>query len=127
MALSGLHIGIITLILSLLLAPLDYLRLRKLRLCLTIVVLLFYAALTGLSASVSRAVIMSTVTFIAFLVYRRNTPVNTLFLAAVLVLAISPFDLFDVGFQLSFMAVLFILIANSLARKYFAKQSKIAY
>ena len=127
LALSGLHIGIITLILSLLLAPLDYLRLRKLRLCLTIVFLLFYAALTGMSASVSRAVIMSTVTFIAFLVYRRNTPVNTLFLAAVLVLAISPFDLFDVGFQLSFMAVLFILIANSLARKYFAKQSKIAY
>ena len=58
LALSGLHVGLITCLIWFILFPLDYLHLKKLRLIITLVTLVAFAVLTGLSPSVLRATIM---------------------------------------------------------------------
>ena len=113
LAVSGLHIGIILLMLEFLLKPMEYLIRGKQLKLLTIVLLLWsYAFLAGLSASVIRAVTMFT--FIAYATYlnRPGIAFNVLALSAFFILLfIDPYMLFQVGFQLSYAAVLSILWA----------------
>ena len=65
-------------------------------------VLLFYTAATGMSASALRACLMAVLYFGAPLIGRRPEKLSTLAAAAVIALAIAPFQLQDVGFCLSF-------------------------
>ncbi len=68
--------------------------------------LVFLMILTGSSASVVRATIMCVV-FLAGLLLGRSVDIyNSLGAAAFIILAINPKDIFDIGFQLSFIAVL---------------------
>ena len=110
LAVSGLHTGIIALIISCLLYPLRYTGLRKLPYALTIATLWVYAFITGLSPSVVRACIMATFVGTAVLINRRNTALNALCASAVCVLLFDPMQLFDIGFQLSYVAVAGILL-----------------
>ena len=110
LAVSGLHVGIIAMIIWCVLFPLDYYGFRRLRLLITIAFIALYAIFTGLSPSVVRASIMTTFTFAEFLLFRRNTSLNALFVAALIILIFSPFSLFEVGFQLSFCTVAAILL-----------------
>ena len=103
LALSGLHVGIISFIIWLLLFPLDYYHKRKLRLLLTIVALWFFAFFTGLSPSVLRATVMTTVVFGAFIFYRGQKALNSLGLAALIILVFNPLAIHQVGFQFSFI------------------------
>ncbi len=115
LALSGLHVGIISLVAAILLWPLFVARYRKLHTLLTILLLWTYALVTGLSPSVTRAVIMATVFLTAFLLQRRYSTWNALCLAALVILLLDPESLFSIGFQLSFAAVTGILLfADSL-------------
>ncbi|WP_082016998.1 ComEC/Rec2 family competence protein [Hymenobacter sp. DG25B] len=68
-----------------------------------------YAFLTGLSASVLRAAVMFTFIIIARTSGRQSNMYNTLAVAAFVLLCYDPFLLVDVGFQLSFLAVLSIV------------------
>lgn len=75
----------------------------------SVIILIFYAGITGFSVSVMRASLMA-----SFLVYarsfqRQSDGLNLLGAAALIMLIINPQSLFDVGFQLSFGAVLIIL------------------
>lgn len=110
LALSGLHVAFITIFISLALWPLYYVGRRKWAYFVTILILWFYAALTGLSPSVTRAVIMASVLLFAKMLHRRNSSLNSLCLAALAILIFSPADLTAIGFQLSFAAVLSILL-----------------
>ena len=110
LAVSGLHTGIIALIVACLLYPLRYIGLRKLPYALTIAILWIYAFITGLSPSVIRACIMATFVGVAVLIDRRNTALNALCGSAVGVLLFAPMQLFDIGFQLSYAAVAGILL-----------------
>ncbi len=76
----------------------------------TILFLFFYAFLTGWSASVVRACLMSSIILGGFVFEREGEVLNSLGLAALVLLLINPKYLFDVGFQLSFGAVLAIVI-----------------
>ena len=105
LALSGLHVGFIALIIWCLLFPLDYLRLKKLRLIITVAAIALYALFTGLSPSVVRATVMIGMVFGSLVFYRRSVSLNALALAALLILLFSPSALFSVGFQLSFITV----------------------
>ena len=105
LALSGLHVGFIALILWWLLFPLDYLRLKKLRLGITLAAIVMFAVFTGLSPSVVRATIMIGMVFASLVFYRRSISLNALLLAALLILVFSPSSLYSVGFQLSFITV----------------------
>lgn len=105
LAVSGLHTGIIAFLLWLLFFPLRYTPLRGVRMPVTLLLLWFYAFITGLSPSVVRSCIMASFVGVAAMLHRRNTTLNALLGSAVMVLLVSPLQLFDVGFQLSYVAV----------------------
>jgi competence protein ComEC len=107
LALSGLHIGIIY---ALMVLVVGYRRLGWLREILVIVGIWAYAFFTGLSPSVVRASVMITVYSLVSLANRDRMSLNTLSLTAIIMLLWNPLYLYDVGFQMSFMAVLFILL-----------------
>ncbi len=113
LALSGLHIGFISALLLFALSPLwNRWRFLKPFLLLSVIVLLWgFAFLTGLSSSVVRAVIMCSFGLISTLFSTcQKLTVNTLAVTAFLMLLFNPVWLFDVGFQLSFIAVTAILL-----------------
>ena len=114
LALSGLHVGFIALIIWWLLFPLDYLRLKKLRLIITLAVIALFAMFTGLSPSVVRSTLMIGMVFASIIFYRRSVSFNALALAALIILVFSPSALFSVGFQLSFITVGAVLLFASL-------------
>jgi len=79
----------------------------------TLVVILglaLYTLLVGASASVVRAAIMGSLSVLALHYHRQNDGLNALAAAALLMLAWNPFTLFDVGFQLSFLATLGLML-----------------
>ncbi|MDE2484481.1 MAG: DNA internalization-related competence protein ComEC/Rec2 [candidate division NC10 bacterium] len=71
----------------------------------------FYAALAGGSASVVRAAVMADVYLLGLVLDRDADPLNTLALSALVLLLWQPLLLFDVGFQLTFVATWAILVA----------------
>lgn len=111
LALSGLHVGILSCILLWLFYPLTYLKHgRKILAFLVVCLLCFFAFISGLSSSVVRAVVMySLYTFASFCSEERFSGMHSLVLAAFLMLIYNPFFLFDISFQLSFTAVFSIL------------------
>ncbi len=110
LALSGLHVGIITWVISLMLFPLWLAGHTKSRVCITIILLWIFACVTGLSPSVVRAVIMATLFMTAYALQRVRSPFNSLAAAAILILFFAPASLYSVGFQLSFLSVAAILL-----------------
>jgi competence protein ComEC len=110
LAVSGLHIVLIFQILSLIFAPLKKIKYSQIFLPVIFIILLwFYALITGLSASVLRAVTMFTFVIVAKAINRNSNIYNTLALSAFLLLLIDPMLIMDVGFQLSYVAVLGIV------------------
>ena len=110
LAVSGLHVGIILLILSFLLKPIERMKYGTFIKTLCIVILLWtFAFIAGLSASVVRAVTMFT--FLAIgLFFKRKYVVEFSFISSLFfLLLINPMFLFEVGFQLSYLAVFGIL------------------
>ncbi|MFT4071345.1 MAG: ComEC/Rec2 family competence protein [Dysgonamonadaceae bacterium] len=107
---SGLHVGIIYLvILSLLFFLPETPRMQLFKQLIIILFLWAYAFLTGLAPSVVRAVIMLSVFCVATALKRKIFSYNTVFFTAFVMLLIHPMDVYDVGFQLSFGAVLSIV------------------
>ena len=103
MAISGLHIGVILALINFVLRPLNRLPNGKLiKLVISVLVLWSFAFLAGFSASVLRAVTMFT--FLAYALYI-NRPGSIFFM----LLIMDPLMLFQVGFQLSYAAVLSIV------------------
>jgi competence protein ComEC len=110
LAVSGLHIVLIFQILSLICAPLKKIKYSGVFLPVLFIILLwFYAMITGLSASVLRAVTMFSFVLIAKAINRNSNIYNTLALSAFVLLCFDPMLVADVGFQLSYMAVLGIV------------------
>lgn len=112
LALSGLHIGLLYALLFLLLKPLTkkWRAGRYFRSVLLLALLWAFAFFTGLSPSVVRSVTMFSVLAIADMFGRQSLSLNTLAATAWVMLLGNPACLFDVGFQLSFLAVLSILL-----------------
>ena len=110
LAVSGLHVGIIYFILIALLRPFKNLFKNELIISIIMVISLWgFAFLTGLSPSVIRAVTMFSFFAFAKAINRETNGINTLFLSYFILLIINPLWLFYVGFQLSYLAVFFIL------------------
>ncbi len=107
LALSGLHLGIIYLLLT-------QLTLGRRRLWLTQVPVVLgiwaFALITGLSTSVVRAAMMISLYAVFSLGGRRQSPLGVLSFTAIIMLLFNSDSLYDIGFQLSFMAMLGILI-----------------
>lgn len=123
LAVSGLHVGILFLILSRLLSQTSLLPGgRVIKVLLLLLFLWGFALISGLSASVIRAVTMFSFFSLAQLSKRPTNSFNTLFLSLFVLLLLNPKWVFQVGFQLSYLAVLFILLFQPvLYRAYFPK------
>ena len=110
LAVSGLHVGIILLILSFLLKPIERVNKGKLiKLVLVILFLWFFAVLAGMSASVTRAVTMFSAIALGKFFNKRNAVEHSLIFSMFIILLWKPLFLFDVGFQLSYTAVFGII------------------
>ena len=118
LAISGLHIGIITYLLTLFISLVVSAHRKGVKIALLLVSLLIYAAITGFSASVLRAVVMFGGYSIAYLAESRRARYDSLLLSAFILLLCKPTFLFEVGFQLSYMAVLSIALFLPLGDKY---------
>lgn len=107
LSVSGLHVGILAMVL---LALFKRLRMSApLQFALLCLFLLAYCRLLDFAAPVLRASVLALFLSFGRLVHRRSDPLTSLAAAFMLILAFRPMDLFQVGFQLSFLAVLGIL------------------
>lgn len=118
LALSGLHLGIIYTLLSLLVVGRRWQMLSQL---VCILGIWAFAFLVGLSTSVVRSAIMLTVYALLSLGHRDKMSLNTLAFTAILMLMVNPRSLFDIGFQMSFMAVGSILLWMPVFRSVFSE------
>ena len=110
LAVSGLHVGIVYLIIMSLFSFLG--KRGRWFIVKQLLILLFlwgYVFITGMPVSVIRAAIMLSFFCIGALFHKRGFTYNTLAAAAFFILLINPFYLFSVGFQLSFASVFSIL------------------
>ncbi|QHL86916.1 DUF4131 domain-containing protein [Nibribacter ruber] len=115
LAVSGLHVGLLYGVLLFFLKHLRRGRKSRVVIFLFIVgVVWFYAFVTGLSASVLRSVWMFSLVELGMLLRRKSSVLNTLAAVAMLLLLMDPNFLFDVGFQLSFLAVAGIVLLQPL-------------
>lgn len=125
LAVSGLHIGILLLLLQFLLRPLELLTYgKKIKLAVLVLLLWGFAFLAGLSASVVRAVTMFS--FVAYALYL-NRPSNTFNILALsmffILLVFDPKLLFQVGFQMSYAAVFAIVWIYPLLQKFWSPKN----
>lgn len=110
LAVSGLHIGIILLLLLAIFKPLYSIKKGKIMAGILIVLLLWcYAIIVGLSPSVVRAVTMFSAVTVGLLLNKHSIVYNTLVISVFFLLLFNPFYLFEIGFQLSYTAVFFIV------------------
>lgn len=107
LALSGLHLGIIYYMLWLLL---PHRRWPAVSQTIILIVMWLYVLLVGMPVSVVRSAVMLTVYGLLSISHRNKMSVNALAFTAIVMLMWNPEWLFDIGFQLSFMAVLAILL-----------------
>ena len=110
LAVSGLHVGVIYLLLNFVFKRISWFEKRKwLQAIASMLLLWAFAFVTGLSASVLRAVTMFSLFAMARAAGRGENIYNTLAIAALILLLIDPFLIMSVGFQLSFLAVIGIV------------------
>lgn len=108
---SGMHVGIIFMIINTLLKPMDLF--KGSRLAKAFILLLsvwLYACITGLSPSVTRSATMFTFVTVGNLLQRNTNVFHSLFASLFILLAINPLLLFEIGFQLSYLAVFGIVL-----------------
>ncbi|MCF8345612.1 MAG: ComEC family competence protein [Bacteroidales bacterium] len=106
LAVSGLHVGMVWMMLDLLLRfPKNSRFARTLKLLMILLILWFYAAITGFSVSVNRSVTMFSLVAFSRTLNRQSNIFNTLLLSAMILLVLDPDRIREPGFQLSYMAV----------------------
>ncbi|WP_170252526.1 ComEC/Rec2 family competence protein [Adhaeribacter aerolatus] len=127
LAVSGLHVGVIFYVLNLLLGKWSRQRgFKWFRFLVLLGIFGSYAFVTALSASVLRAVGMFLL-LVAAETFRRQTNIyNTLAAAAFFLLLYNPYFLIEVGFQLSFLAVLGILYFSPIFESWLAPETYVA-
>lgn len=111
LALSGLHLMIIYTVIAF------FIGWRRFRFFSQVVIILSiwaFAVMVGMSPSVVRSAVMISLYALLSLGHRDRMSVNTLALTAIIMLAVNPQSLYSISFQLSFMAVLAILLFNPL-------------
>lgn len=111
LALSGLHLGILFCLFSMMLRPG---RRSVVAVLLAVLPVWAFALLTGLGPSVVRSALMLSLSAIFSLRHGGKLSLNVVALAAIIMLLANPYTLFDVGFQLSFMSVFAILLLTPL-------------
>ncbi len=125
-AISGMHLALIYFFLVWLFAKIPFVRNSELtKLVLVLSCLWFFSLLTGAPASVLRAAVMFSFIAIGDLFDKRNSIYNSLACSAFILLCFDPYMLWDVGFQLSYLAVLSIVVFQKYIYNWFYFKNKI--
>lgn len=120
LSVSGLHVAIVYIVFSWLLFFLDKKKKgRVLKAILLVLFLWFYAAITGLSPSVLRAATMFSFIIVAKAFNKHTNIYNTLAASALFLLLINPYLIMEVGFQLSYLAVIGIVYIQPKIQEWF--------
>ncbi len=106
LAVSGMHVGILLGFLQWIFFLIKPLRKRNLYLFFALILIWAFAFLTGMSASVARAVTMFSILAVGQLMGKKFFSLQAIFASALFLLIFNPLFLFDIGFQLSYLAVL---------------------
>ena len=126
LAVSGLHVGIIFMAISLLFRPFKrYKNVQKWGQIIVILLLWMYAFLCGLPPSIIRAVTMFSIGALGIITGQQNYGINNVCFTAFIMLLYNPNYLLDMGFQLSFSAVIGILIYVESRRSNFNASRKL--
>ena len=128
LALSGLHVGFICLFFHFFLRWMSRKNrtIEKWGRVPLVVVLWLFSFLVGSSPSIVRAVMMFSLFLLSSLGNRKRSSIQVLCVTALVMLLYRPLWLFDVGFQLSFVAVASILIIHPIVKNYFSFHFKIS-
>lgn len=126
LAISGLHIGIIYMFLNYIFGFLNRVKHGKtIKLVVIILLLWLFALISGMSASITRSVTMFSVIAIGTFLNRRNFMFNSIAASFLILLIYNPLLIFDVGFQLSYAAVISILLFQPYYEKFYFSKNKI--
>jgi competence protein ComEC len=118
LSVSGMHVGVVYIVMAFLLGFLN--KSQRQKVFKTVFIMLFlwaYAFLSGLSAAVIRATLMFTFVALATCFERKSQIYNTIFMSMLAMLLYNPNFLYDVGFQLSYSAVLSIIFFQPIVDK----------
>lgn len=108
---SGMHVGIIYLFASFLLGFLNRKKWHKtLKNLLLLALIWFYALIAGLSPSILRSSLMISFVIIGEMIHRKGFAVNSIAVSAFILLCVNPNNLFEMGFLLSYSAVIGIVV-----------------
>lgn len=126
LAVSGLHVGIIMYFLLFLLKPMpNTKRANWIKVILIILTLWAFALLAGLSPSIVRSATMFSFLTVGMNIKRTVNIYHTLLVSMLLILLISPSFIYDIGFQLSYLAVFFILLLQPILKSIWKPKNKI--
>jgi competence protein ComEC len=125
LSVSGLHVGLVFGLLTLLLGWIDRFQYGRFIRCIIIGISVWaYVILTGMAPPILRAGIMISFFLISTAINRRQVALNTLAASAFFILLFTPKALFDVGFQLSYMAMFGILLLYPLMTHFYLPANK---
>ncbi|MBK8808007.1 MAG: ComEC/Rec2 family competence protein [Bacteroidales bacterium] len=126
LAVSGLHVGIIAIIINTMLSFLDKNKRTKIIKSFIVILSIWsFAYLTGLGASVQRAALMFSIFSLGSVFSKANNTINALFASAFIILLCNPFSFFEIGFQLSYLAVLGIILFYPFLSDWFKQLHKV--
>jgi len=133
LAVSGLHVGIIYMILNFFLGFLDKFKTKKwnygsfIKASILILFLWTFALISGLSPSVRRAALMFMIVIIGRAIKNKVSIYNSISASAFILLLLDPYQIMNVGFQLSYAAVISIIHFQPKILKLFVIKNKILY
>ena len=108
---SGMHVGIIYLLASFMLGFLNRKKWQKvLKQVLLLSLIWLYAVIAGLSPSIMRASLMISFVIIGEMIHRKGFIINSIAASAFILLCVNPYNLFEIGFLLSYAAVIGIVV-----------------
>ena len=120
LSVSGMHVGLIYLVLSWIFSFLNRNTIsRIIRSFIILLLIWIYTVITGLSPSVLRSAIMISVLIIGKTLNRSSSGYNILAFSAFIILCYDPYVLWDVGFQLSYLAVLGLIFLQPIIERWF--------
>jgi competence protein ComEC len=126
LSVSGLHVGFILLFINFILKPITNSKKGSfLKLLLILISLWVFGILAGLAPSVVRSVAMFSIVAIGNQLRRTVNTYHTLLVSMLLILLFKPSFLFDIGFQLSYLALFFILWLQPILSSFWQPKNKI--
>lgn len=108
LAVSGAHVSYIIITVNIILRKST----KNFYIIVTTIVLIFFMILTGLTPSVIRACIMSIIALIAKIVHKKSDIYTNLSLSAIIILLSNPYTIFNIGFQLTYLGTLGIVLLS---------------